>query len=749
MPLMKKNLLAVTALICLGGIVFQCCVSRRSTTPTVTAQPPLMRDSTGKVIVDSHPDAGYLDPEESMKSIYLKPGYHLQLVAGDPMIKEPVAIVWDGNGRMFVAEMLTYMQDINGSNENLPVSRISLLEDVDGNGTMDKSTVFIDSLVLPRMMLSIGHRLLVSETYTNNIWAYSDSDNDGRADQRELVFGDSSFNHGNLEHQRSGLIWNLDNRIYTTHEDYRYKYEHGKLVADSMLNSEGQWGLANDDYGRLYYSSAGGETPALGFQLNPFYGELKYPNEVSDEFQAVWPIIATPDVQGGAKRLRPDSTLNHFTASCGQSVYRGNALPQDLYGDLLICEPVGRLIRRAKIINENGTRVLKNAYDHEEFIASTDMNFRPVNTATGPDGCLYIVDMHRGIIQEGAWTGEGSYLREQILNKGLDKNILHGRIYRLVYDGYKPDSKPSLLNASSAQLVNYLSHPNGWWRDNAQKELVVRNDKSVVSSLIKMAAGNDNHLARIHALWTLEGLNSINKEILANALKDADARVRKTAVSISEDYLKNNDGDVLKLLTSVIDDTDPDVQAQLTASLYYYRGEEADELLKKVMDKAVNKDWVKHITNSIAQGRKIQLYGEDLAELPEADRNNILKGKEIFQQVCAACHGSDGNGIGSNNNAMAAPALKGSGRIVNKNSLINILLHGLTGPVDGKTYPDVMVPFGAANNDEWVANVLSYLRFNFKPDNTDDLTFISADEVKAIRETTSARKTYWTLEELK
>src|SRR5690606_8108949 len=130
----------------------------------------------------------------------------------------------------------------------------------------------------------------------------------------------------------------------------------------------------------------------------------------------------TPDVQGGVKRLRPDSTLNHFTGGGGQTIYRGDKMP-DLAGDLFIAEPVGRLVRRAKVHQNNGKVTLTNAYNKEEFLVSTDMNFRPVNTATGPDGYLYIVDMHRGIIQESAWTKPGSYLGEQILRNKLDKNI--------------------------------------------------------------------------------------------------------------------------------------------------------------------------------------------------------------------------------------------------------------------------------------------------------------------------------------
>ena len=135
----------------------------------------------------------------------------------------------------------------------------------------------------------------------------------------------------------------------------------------------------------------------------------------------MWPIIATPDVQGGKARLRPNNTLNHFTGCSGQSIYRGDGFPKDFVGDYIVCEPVGRIVRRAKVYDIKGETFMKNAYDSSEFISSSDMNFRPVNSATGPDGDLYIVDMYHGIIQQGNWTQPGSFLRKKIDSLGLAK----------------------------------------------------------------------------------------------------------------------------------------------------------------------------------------------------------------------------------------------------------------------------------------------------------------------------------------
>lgn len=706
----------------------------------------LKRDENGKVIVDTLPSPKYLSPEESMAQIYLQPGYRLELVASEPMIHEPVAIAWDANGRMFVAEMNTYMQDVNGSGEMQPICSIKRLEDTDGDGKMDKSVVFIDHLVLPRMILPLDDRLLVAETFDNSIYSYQDTNGDGMADEREEVFANDRPNTNNLEHQRSGLVWNLDNRIYLTVENVRYRYEKGKLVAEELEESPGgQWGLANDDYGRLYYSAAGAEIPALGFQQNPYYGRLDFNDQYDDEFKAVWPVISTPDVQGGLNRLRPDSTLNHFTACTGQSIFRGTSLPEDVEGDLFICEPVGRLIRRAKVANNGGKISLTNAYNHEEFIASSDMNFRPVNTQTGPDGNLYIVDMYRGIIQESEWTKEGSFLRPKIVERGLDKNIGRGRIYRLVYEGMKPDTaRPKMLDETPTQLVQYLQHPNGWWRDNAQKLLVLRGDTSVGDALRKLVVSSPEQLARIHALWTLDGLGILDRATLKVALSDNNANVRKTAVWVADGAMWKSDASLFDALYQLKDDPDPEVRFQLGLNMRFDESARAKELINELLKG--------HPDDILAASQ--QRYADRLVERAAAEKEAALlaiedqklvkRGATIFKEFCSSCHGADGKGLNIGGGTAAAPTLAGNADVNgNQDKLIKILLHGLTGPIDGKTYTNMMPPLGG-NDDEYIASVLSYIR----NDLGNKASAVRPDRVKRVREQTADRTTPWTKEEL-
>ncbi|MDB5262157.1 MAG: cytochrome, partial [Adhaeribacter sp.] len=468
-----------------------------------------------RVVVDKDPPVTPLSPEESLQKIQLPPGYRVELVASEPMVQEPVAMAWDANGRLYVVEMNTYMKDSKATGQFEPTSRIKLLEDTDGDGKMDKYSIFIDSLLLPRTILPIGDELLVTITNIQHIWSYRDTNNDGKADQKKIVFKNDLIDLRNVEHQNGGMMWNLDNWIYPTRDRFRYKYQNGVMVADTMIdNMTGQWGITADNYGRLFFSEAGPGLPAVQIQQMPAYGALNFKDQYAPEFMIPWPIIGNLDAQGGPSALRPeDNTLNRFTSGAGQSIFRGDRLPADMQGDYFIPEPVGRIIKRGRVTNDNGKIILKDVYEKKDWLASADFNFRPMNTYTGPDGTFYIVDMYHGIIQESEWSGPGTYLGKIIEEKELYKNRGMGRIYRVVHEDIKPDkTRPNMLNEPAAKLVTYLDHPNGWWRDNAQLLLVVRNDQSVISDLKKIARGEKgplkkkpSHLARIHALWTLEG----------------------------------------------------------------------------------------------------------------------------------------------------------------------------------------------------------------------------------------------------
>lgn len=718
-----------------------------------TSEEPQYRDKIyQKPEIDIDPAAPSLSPEESMKKIYLPEGFLLELVASEPMIEEPIDIEWDADGKMYVAELLTYMQDIDGTDENMPWSRVSLLEDLDGDGVMDKRTVFVDSLLLPRVILPVDDRVIIGETYTRHFWSYRDTDGDGVADEKVQVFKDDSLFRGNMEHQSANLTWNIDNWMYLSKDPFRYKWRQGKMHRDTLLDAPtGQYGLTQDEAGRLFYSKAGGEVIALGFQQHPRHGRLEMDGRWEKGFEEPWPIIGTPDVQGGTKRLRPDNTLNKFTAVAGQAIFLGDRLP--VYGDLFVPEPVGRLIRRAKVENIDGKIVLSNRYDSAEFLASTDPNFRPVMAKTGPDGCLYIVDMHRGIIQQGNWVRKGSYLRPEVERRKLDKNIGKGRIYRVVHEEMEPYQPIKLMSKSSEDLAEFLSHPNGWYRFNAQKLLVVRGDQSVVPilkdlllerpSFISSLMGNEmsSGIGRLHALWTLDGLSALTKEILLTSLEDEDSRVRCAAIRLLEPYLEKRDDKVFESVSQMKNDPSYDVLIQIIQSVKAYATNHYDyQASRKLTEEilAANKDneVIAIIAKEVPPEKTV--LKEKFAAKNEYDRGAVLRGYDIYKELCASCHGDDGKGKKN-----LAPSLKDSPRVMGRNTQIpiSIVLDGLVGPVDGVEY-GVMAPM-KSNSDQWVADVLTYVRGNFG-----DKGSIRGRHVANVRKKYKDREEYWTLEEL-
>ena len=694
------------------------------------------------------PSIKALSPADSIATMQMPAGYRLEPVLSEPDIAEPVMIAFDGNGRMYVAEMRTYMQDADAKGEQQSFSRVSLHEDTDGDGIYDKHTVFADKLLLPRKLLTLGDRVIIGETNTDDLYSYRDTNGDGVADEKTLWFAGGPRG-GNMEHQPNGFAWALDNGIYSTYYDYRLRVgADGKAVRETIPVNGGQWGITQDDWGKVWFVNAGNETGPVHFQQHIIYGQFTAPGEQIGDYKTVWPIARVPDVQGGPGELRPDNTLNHFTATSGQAIFRGDRLPEDLRGDLLFAEPVGRLIRRTKITVEDGITHLANPYEkeHGEFIRSTDPLFRPVNMTTAPDGTLYIVDMYRGIIQQGEWTQKGSYLRGQIDALNMAQLIGRGRIYRLRYEGFERGPQPHMLDEKPAQWVQHLSNPDGWWRDTAQKLLVLRGDRSVVPALQKLAKSEGpDPRPRLHALWTLDGLGALDDTLILHALKSADPQVRMAGLRLADDRILKQPAAHAPLgvaLRAALRDADPRVTIQ--AMLSVRRAGLSDA--KKVIQDAAG---TSKSAGVFAINEQLWANNEDPQLIRLLGVNGLKSyrsGATLYNSVCFACHGSDGRGAPAPGAAgrTIAPPLADSRRILgDERAAIAIVLHGLQGKVDGVDYGAPMVPMNSYSDAE-LANVLTYIRNSFG----NRAPEVQPAAVAARRVADATRSNYWTLEEL-
>jgi len=707
---------------------------------------------------------------DQVRTFITPPGYRMELVLSEPDVISPAIIEFDGNGRMYVVEFLSYMLDADGTGSHDPISRITRFESTKGDGIYDKRTVFADKLVLPRAILPLQDGvILTNETASDDLIKLTDTNGDGVADRKEVVYtGVGLGRDGNLEHEQMGFLWGMDNWIYSTYNAFRLRWTPRGFIREPTGPNGAQWGVSQDDDGKIWWLCGGCERGPINFQFPIHYGAWTRDNQFEPGFDIAWPVVGVGDFQGGMGRVRiPTNVLNHLTGTSGVDVVRGDRVPDDLRGDLLFGEPVGRFIRRARIVKTEGLTELRNVYPNSEFILSTDLYFRPVNLKTAPDGTVYIADMYHGIIQDSQWTLPGSYLRRKIEQYQLDKIINYGRVWRLRYDGMPavpptpaqpaaaatPGSAavpgialnttaPRMYSETPAQLVAHLAHPNGWWRDTAQRLLVLGQDTSVVPALRQMAS-SEHLTGRFHALWTLEGLDALDPALVREAMADSDPRMRAQAIRLSETLYKAGnrsfEADYRRLTTDA--DADVAVQALLTLSLFKVPD------LADVVTAAQSANTTRGvqevgawITRPAATGRGGGRGGP--TRTPEQVAR-LERGEAIFNEVCFACHGSDGRGQplgGAEPGVTMAPSVAGSPRVQgHRDSVVKTLLHGLTGPIDGETYSQVMAPLGS-NNDEWIASVASYIRTSFG--NTASL--VTPADVARVRKSTAGRRTMWT-----
>ncbi len=580
-----------------------------------------------KLLVPEHliPPAPVLSPEEALKSFTIKPGFRVEIVAGDDLLNTPVAMEFDADGRIWVVEMIGYMRTPDGTGEKDPVGRIVVLEDEDGDGRMDKRTVFLDGLVMPRAISLVEGGVIVAEM--PNLWLCRDTDGDLKCDEKEAIF--TNYVQGDInnpEHNANALMRGLDNWIYSANYTKRIRKVDGEWVEEPTV-FRGQWGMSQDDFGRLTYDTNSDQLrmdfiPAEYLMRNPNYNARAGVNVDPVRNQATYPIRVTPGINRGYQpQMLKDGRLARFTGACGPVIYRGDNFPPEFLGNAFVCEPTGNLIKRNILAEKDGVITGEQAYEDSEFLVSTDERFRPVNLFNGPDGALYVVDMYRGLIQHRVYLT--SYLRNQTESRGLETPVDLGRIYRIVSDEKPLVRAPKMEAASSTELVKQLSSLNGWTRDTAQRLLAGRADVSVVPELQRLAGSSESSAIRGQALWTLSGMNRADIGVIRAALIDKDPKVQVAALRIADAtpaIAKLIEPDVIRLAG----ESGSEVQWQVALSLGNYGSPQALSALANIAVANADNGYIRDAVMSGVSGRELLLIALVLKHPDVSGRSDEL-----------------------------------------------------------------------------------------------------------------------------
>ncbi|MEX0676541.1 MAG: PVC-type heme-binding CxxCH protein [Pirellulales bacterium] len=511
----------------------------------------------------------------------------VELVASEPELDSPVAICWDADARMFVAEMIDYPT-------NPPGGQVRLLEDRDNDGRYEQATVFASGLSFPNGVLAAAGGVFV--TAAPDILFLKDTDGDGEADEKRVVL--TGFGEGNQQLRANGLTWGLDNWIYGANgrsdgrirrpddpnekavsirgRDFRFTPDGNKFEATS---GQSQFGQAADDWGNRFVSW--NTIPIRHvlfdrefFDRNPRLAVFAVRDiaDVSDKGQ-VFPISPRP------KTFNREPT-DYFNALCGLTIYRGDAMGRDYEGSVFVGESLTNLVHRRALEPEGATFVSRRGEHDREFLAAKDSWFHPVYLTTGPDGALYIVDFYRRWVEHPAFVAES-------LREGIDwrQGAGHGRIWKVSRreNTWPPGPRPQMSRQPTAELVKHLESTNGWRRDSAQRVLFERRDPNAAALLRALIVGSRLPQAKVHALALLEDMGQLDDGFLLRSMEDGDAHVRQFAMRLAAPRLAAGPA-LHEALVGMADFPSPLVRVQLARSLGKVEGPDKITALVKLAD---------------------------------------------------------------------------------------------------------------------------------------------------------------------
>ncbi len=581
-----------------------------------------------------------LAPDAALQSFRVHAGFALEPIAVEPLVTDPVSACYDAFGRLYVVEMRGYPYL-----EKTPSGGVALLQDRDGDGRFETRSQFVDGLSWPTSVVPYDDGVFIA--VAPEIIYAKDTNGDGTADIRKVMF--TGFGTENVQGLVNGLLWGPDGWIYGAGSinvssvrnltkpvaaavslrgrDFRFKPDGSAFEA---ISGGGQFGHSFDDWGHRFTCNNSNHVrqivlPSCYLDRNPALNPPAVVLDIAVEGAAApvfrispaepWRVVRTRQRAADpvlSKRLPPTELFatGFFTSATGITIYRGSSYPADYRGNVFVGDVGGNLVHR-KILTVNGATYRATRADSgTEFLASTDNWFRPVNFVNTPNGTLLILDMYRETIEHPFSIPE-PIKKHLDLTSGKDR----GRLYELLSKDTRRRTKPELGTASSSDLVHVLGDTDAWWRETAQRLLFERRDRSVVGLLRKMVRERPSALARLHALWTLELLGSLDPDLLAIGLTDPEPRVREQAVRLAEPLLDDR-STLRSLVLALAADADPMVRFQVAFSLGAASDDpRAIDSLASIAIKDAESQWTRTAVLSSIPDRPVALL-EALAKNP-------------------------------------------------------------------------------------------------------------------------------------
>ncbi|MFZ5972130.1 MAG: PVC-type heme-binding CxxCH protein [Bacteroidota bacterium] len=470
----------------------------------------------------------------------IEPGFRMELVVSEPLIKDPVDLEFSERGKAWVLEMPGYPF---GDQQ----SRIVILNDTDGDGVFDQRQHFADSLQQASSLLLYKNGALVAAPpYLLHV---SDLDGNYEADAIDTLMG--GFATGNLQHNFNGLTYGLDGWIYAANggnsgqpywwgdslnrvdlrgEDFRFHLARKKL--ERLGESSGGFGLAVNEWGHIF------ETHNLE-HISHLVFPSRYVQDAALPFEHTLTNISDHE-ENGLSRIYPigeqESRVNHpeqsgyFSGACGITYYGGGALGEAMENTIWVADVVLNLVHIDKVNPQGAGFSASRLLEKKDFLASTDRSFRPVNMTVGPNGSMYLVDMHRDVIEHPEWIPD-EIEKTLDLNAGKEK----GRIYRISTEQEKSNPVDLRLFQSKEGFMQALAHPNQWVRTTAHR-LLMSGDDFPATELTQLLS-SPQAVARLHAAWMLYERNLLQEEALQRLLRDESPGVRENALRMAEEQV--------------------------------------------------------------------------------------------------------------------------------------------------------------------------------------------------------------------